>query len=122
MAQAVRVVLVEDSRILTERLTEAIEQIADVHKNAAFALGVTHFLHKARLRSTSGSVERDLRSSSFEALSECVESLRFELPLILPAATQSSFSLRRSSRWIIQLFEFPLRVRCVVRSISWDWS
>jgi two-component system OmpR family response regulator len=109
MAPPVRVLLVEDSKILTERLTEAIEQIADVHligtaeteaaavalvtrepvdviildlhlrqgtgfgvmralvttrfkpqiivltnydlpeyKNAAFALGATHFLDKAR--------------------------------------------------------------------------
>ena len=109
MAQAVRILLVEDSRILAERLSEAIEQIADVHfigtaeteaaalalvtrepvdmiivdlhlrqgsgfgvmralaamqfkpqiivltnydlpeyKNAAFALGATHFLDKAR--------------------------------------------------------------------------
>ena len=31
MAQAVRILLVEDSRILAERLSEAIEQIADVH-------------------------------------------------------------------------------------------
>jgi response regulator of citrate/malate metabolism len=31
MAPAVRVLLVEDSEMLTERLTEAIEQIADVH-------------------------------------------------------------------------------------------
>ena len=30
MAPAVRILLVEDSKILTERLTEAIEQIADV--------------------------------------------------------------------------------------------
>jgi two-component system OmpR family response regulator len=109
MAPAVRVLLVEDSKILTERLTETIDQIADVHligtaeteaaamalvarervdviildlhlrqgtgfgvmrtlattqfkpqiivltnydlpeyKNAAFALGATHFLDKAR--------------------------------------------------------------------------
>jgi two-component system, OmpR family, response regulator len=109
MAQSVRVLLVEDSKVLTERLTEAIDQIADVHligtaeteaaavalarresvdviildlhlkqgtgfgvmralantqlrpqiivltnydlpeyKNAAFALGATHFLDKAR--------------------------------------------------------------------------
>jgi len=109
MAPAVRVLLVEDSKILTERLTEAIEQMANVHligtaeteaaavalvtrepvdviildlhlrqgtgfgvmralattqfkpqiivltnydlpeyKNAAFALGATHFLDKAR--------------------------------------------------------------------------
>ena len=31
MAPSVRVLLVEDSKVLTERLTEAIEQIADVH-------------------------------------------------------------------------------------------
>ena len=109
MAQSVRVLLVEDSKVLTERLTEAIDQIADVcligtaeteaaaialvrreavdviildlhlrqgtgfgvmralaatqlrpqiivltnydlpeYKNAAFALGATHFLDKAR--------------------------------------------------------------------------
>ena len=109
MAQFVRVLLVEDSKVLTERLTEAIDQIADVcligtaeteaaaialvrreavdviildlhlrqgtgfgvmralaatqlrpqiivltnydlpeYKNAAFALGATHFLDKAR--------------------------------------------------------------------------
>ena len=109
MAPAVRILLVEDSKILTERLSEAIEQIADAHfigtaeteaaalalvtrepvdviildlhlrqgtgfgvmralanmqfkpqiivltnydlpeyKNAAFALGATHFLDKAR--------------------------------------------------------------------------
>ena len=109
VAPAVRILLVEDSKILTERLSEAIEQIADVHfigtaeteaaalalvtrepvdmiivdlhlrqgsgfgvmralaamqfkpqiivltnydlpeyKNAAFALGATHFLDKAR--------------------------------------------------------------------------
>jgi DNA-binding NarL/FixJ family response regulator len=30
-AQSVRVLLVEDSKVLTERLTEAIDQIADVH-------------------------------------------------------------------------------------------
>ena len=109
MAQSLRVLLVEDSKVLTERLTEAIRQIADVeligtadteagavaavkrdsidvvildlhlkqgtgfgvmralastsmkpriivltnydlpeHKNAAIALGATHFLDKAR--------------------------------------------------------------------------
>jgi two-component system OmpR family response regulator len=109
MAQSVRVLLVEDSKVLTERLTEAIDQIEDVcligtaeteaaaialvrreavdviildlhlrqgtgfgvmralaatqlrpqiivltnydlpeYKNAAFALGATHFLDKAR--------------------------------------------------------------------------
>ena len=31
MAPSVRVLLVEDSKVLSERLTEAIEQIADVH-------------------------------------------------------------------------------------------
>src|ERR1700719_4747144 len=31
MAPSVRVLLVEDSKVLTERLTEAIGQIADVH-------------------------------------------------------------------------------------------
>jgi DNA-binding NarL/FixJ family response regulator len=31
MAPSVRVLLVEDSKVLTERLTEAIQQIADVH-------------------------------------------------------------------------------------------
>ena len=41
MAPSVRVLLVEDSKVLTERLTEAIDQIA-------FALGATHFLDKAR--------------------------------------------------------------------------
>jgi hypothetical protein len=30
MAQRLRVLLVEDSKVLTERLTEAIRQIADV--------------------------------------------------------------------------------------------
>jgi ActR/RegA family two-component response regulator len=89
MAQSLRVLLVEDSKVLTERLTEAIRQIpqveligtADLHlkqgtgfgvmralataqlkpriivltnydlpeyKNAAIALGATHFLDKAR--------------------------------------------------------------------------
>jgi len=31
MTKSVRVLLVEDSKVLTERLTEAIDQIADVH-------------------------------------------------------------------------------------------
>src|SRR5882757_1510457 len=92
MAQGLRVLLVEDSKVLTERLTEAIRQIPEVeligtadteagalaavkrdsvdviildlhlkpriivltnydlpeYKNAAIALGATHFLDKAR--------------------------------------------------------------------------
>jgi len=80
MSVGLRVLLVEDSKVLTERLTEAIRQIPDVeligtadteaaalasnqlkpriivltnydlpeYKNAAIALGATHFLDKAR--------------------------------------------------------------------------
>jgi DNA-binding NarL/FixJ family response regulator len=80
VVRSLRVLLVEDSKVLTERLTEAIRQISDVeligtadsvmralataqqkpriivltnydlpeYKNAAIALGATHFLDKAR--------------------------------------------------------------------------
>jgi two-component system OmpR family response regulator len=139
MAPSLKVLLVEDSKGLAERLTEAIHQIADIHligtadteaaavdvvkrepvdvvildlhlrqgtgfgvmralattqlkpqivvltnydlpeyKSAAFALGATHFLDKARDYGRLPEVLHEICEASFDALSESVGFLGFE--------------------------------------------